>query len=89
MTGGEMSQLMQAMLLGPWHSRGNQKMGNLLMKPNQQDLTLIKGLLEAGDVLPVIDRTFALAEVPDTIRYLKAGHAKGKVIITINQHPLA
>jgi NADPH:quinone reductase-like Zn-dependent oxidoreductase len=58
----------------------------LLAKPNQQDLAFIKGLLEAGQVVPVIDRTFPLSQVPDAIRYMEAGHARGKVIITIGQN---
>jgi NADPH:quinone reductase-like Zn-dependent oxidoreductase len=84
-SGGSDAQMYQAMLLGPWKSRGSQKMGNLLAKPNQQDLAFIKGLLEAGQVVPVIDRTFPLSQVPDAIRYMEAGHARGKVIIAIDQ----
>ncbi len=84
MTGGPMAQMFQAMLLGPWLSRnGSQKMGNLLAKPNQKDLVFVKELLEAGKVVPVIDRRYTLREVPEAIRYLEEGHAKGKVVITV------
>jgi NADPH:quinone reductase-like Zn-dependent oxidoreductase len=84
MTGGSTAQMFQAMLLGPWRSRkGGQKMGNLLMKPNQRDLIFMKELIEAGKVKPVIDRRFPLRDVADAIRYLEAGHAKGKVVITV------
>jgi NADPH:quinone reductase-like Zn-dependent oxidoreductase len=84
MTGGSTAQLFQAMLLGPWLSRNSgQKMGNLLAKPNQKDLMFMKELLEAGKVTPVIDRRFPLCDVADAIRYLEAGHAKGKVVITL------
>ena len=84
MSGGSMSQLTQAMLLGPWYSKsGGQKMGNMLAKPNKQDLTFIKDLVEAGKVVPVIDRCYPLSEVADAIRYLEEGHAQGKVVITI------
>ena len=87
MTGGSMAQLFQAMLLGPWLSRnGSQKMGNLLAKPNQKDLIFMKELLEAGKVTPVIDRRFPLRDVADAIRYLEAGHAKGKVVITLEHN---
>jgi len=84
MTGGSMTQMFQAMLLGPWLSRnGRQKMGNVLMKPNQKDLMVMKELLEADKVTPVIDRRFPLRDVADAIRYLEAGHAVGKVVITV------
>ena len=84
MSGGSMSQMTQAMMLGPWYSkRGGQKMGNLLAKPNNQDLTFIKELVEAGKVVPVIDRRYPLSETAEAIRYLEGGHAQGKVVITI------
>src|SRR5919106_1573830 len=46
-------------------------------------LVLLKELIEAGKVTPVIDRTFPLSEVPDAIRYLETGQARGKVVITV------
>ena len=58
-------------------------MGNLLAKPNKKDLTFLKELLEAGKVVPVIDRRYPLREVPEALRYLEEGHAKGKVVITV------
>jgi len=80
-----MAQMTQAMLQGPWISMtGSQKMGNMgVAKPNQNDLVLMKELLEAGKVKPVIDRCYPLSEVPDAIRYLEEGHAQGKVVITV------
>jgi NADPH:quinone reductase-like Zn-dependent oxidoreductase len=87
MSGGSMAQMFQAMLLGPWLSRkSSQKMGNLLAKPNQKDLIFMKELLETGKVTPVIDRRFPLRDVADAIRYLEAGHARGKVVITVDQN---
>ena len=84
MTGGSTAQMFEAMLLGPWRSRkGSQKMGNILAKPSQKDLIVLKELIEAGKVTPVIDRRFPLAETAEAIRYLEAGHAKGKVVITV------
>jgi NADPH:quinone reductase-like Zn-dependent oxidoreductase len=52
-------------------------------KPNKQDIEFIKQLLASGKVVPVIDRTYSLAEVPAAITYLEAGHARGKVVIKI------
>jgi NADPH:quinone reductase-like Zn-dependent oxidoreductase len=86
MSGGSMSQMMQAMLLGPWYSKaGGQKMGNLLAKPNKQDLAFVKDLLEAGKVSPVIDRCYPLNETAKAVQYLEEGHARGKVVIIITE----
>ena len=83
-----LSRLFQIMILGAWASRtGSKKIGMMdTAKPNQKDLVFIKELLEAGKVVPVIDRTYPLREVPEAIRYLEAGHAKGKVVITVEQN---
>jgi NADPH:quinone reductase-like Zn-dependent oxidoreductase len=86
MTGGNMAQFFQAIALGPVISMtGSQKMGNFLAKANHNDLLFIKELLEAGKVKPVIDRRYPLREVADAIRYIEAGHAQGKVVITVDQ----
>jgi NADPH:quinone reductase-like Zn-dependent oxidoreductase len=83
-SGGSMTQIFQGMLLGPLMSMtGSKKMGNLLARPNQKDLVFMKELLEAGKVVPVIDRRYPLSEVPEAIRYLEEGHALGKVVITV------
>ena len=82
LTGGSMRQFSQVMLLGPLLSMGSQKMGNLLTKPNQKDLAFVKTLLETGKIRPVLDRRYKLKDVPEALRYLEAGHAKGKVVIT-------
>ncbi len=60
-------------------------MGTMLAEINQKDLVFMKELLEAGKVVPVIDRCYPLSEVPEALRYLGAGHARGKVVITIEQ----
>ncbi|MEA1888896.1 MAG: zinc-binding dehydrogenase [Pseudomonadota bacterium] len=81
-----MAQIFQAMLLRPWiSSRKGKRMGNFLVKPNQQDLLFMKDLLETGKVTPVIDRRYPLSEVAEAIRYLEEGHARGKVVITVKQ----
>ncbi len=84
MAGGSTAQIFQALLLGPWMSMtGSKKMGALSAKPNQKDLVFMKELLEAGKVVPVIERRYPLSEVAEAIRYLEEGHARGKVIITV------
>lgn len=61
-------------------------MGSVMWKPNnQEDLAILEELFAAGKVAPVIDRRYPLSEVPEAIRYLEEGHAKGKVVITIEQ----
>jgi NADPH:quinone reductase-like Zn-dependent oxidoreductase len=83
MSGGSNRQLSDAILFGPLLSIGHQKLGNLLMKPNQADLLVLKELCETGKVRPVIERRFPLSEVPAAVRYVEHGHARGKVVITI------
>jgi NADPH:quinone reductase-like Zn-dependent oxidoreductase len=59
---------------------------NLLMfltSPSKQDLVTLKELAETRKVTPVIDRTYAFGEVPEAIRYLEEGHARGKVVIAL------
>jgi len=55
-------------------------------RPNQKDLTFLKELFEAGKVVRVIDRWYPLSETAEAIRYLEAGHARGKVVITVTYH---
>jgi NADPH:quinone reductase-like Zn-dependent oxidoreductase len=84
MTGGSSTAMLQAMLLGPWLSKkGGQRMGTGGKGPNQKDLIFMKELIDAGKVTPVIDRRFPLRDVADAIRYLEAGHAQGKIVITV------
>jgi NADPH:quinone reductase-like Zn-dependent oxidoreductase len=54
-----------------------------IAKLNKEDLTILRELMEAGKVTPVIDRRYRLSEVPEAIRYLEEGHARGKVVITL------
>ena len=60
-----------------------QKLISFIAKRSKQDLTLLKELMEAGKVTPVVDRHYPLSEVPEAIRYLGEGHARGKVVITV------
>lgn len=89
--GGSMSQVIQGMLLGPLVSKiGAKKLGFMgIAKTSQKDLVFMKELLEAGKVVPVVDRRYPLSETAEAIRYLVEEHARGKVIITVehNNHP--
>ena len=77
--------LFQAIFLGPVMSLiGSKKIGLMgTVKPNSKDLNILKELLDAGKVVPVIDRRYPLRQVAEAIRYLEEGHARGKVIITV------
>ena len=57
--------------------------GERKMRTNLKDLAYVAELLESGDVVPVIDRRYSLNQVPEAIRYIEEGHARGKVVITI------
>jgi len=73
--------------LGPWVSMAwSKKMGALSARPNQKDLVFMKELLEAGKVVPVIDRRYPLSEVAEALGYLGEGHARGKVVITLEHN---
>ena len=86
-TGGSMAQIFQPMLLGPLISMTwSKKMGNLMVRPNQEDLVFMKELLEAGKVVPVIDRHYPLSEVAEAVRYYGEGHSRGKVVITLENN---
>lgn len=85
MSGGSNRQLREALFLGPLLSIGGQKLGNLLAKPNQRELLVLKDLVETGKVRPVIERCYQLSEVPEAMRYLETGHASGKLVVAIRR----
>jgi NADPH:quinone reductase-like Zn-dependent oxidoreductase len=86
MVGGSMAHIFQTLFFGSWISMtGRKKMGILGAKPNM-DLAFIIELIESGKVIPVIDRQYPLSEVPEALRYLGEGHAKGKVVITVEHN---
>jgi NADPH:quinone reductase-like Zn-dependent oxidoreductase len=86
MAGGGSLQVLQAILLGPLLSRiGRRKMCFVAAKIKKADLLLLKELLEAGEIVPVIDRRYPFSGVPDALRYLEEGHAQGKVVITFRR----
>jgi NADPH:quinone reductase-like Zn-dependent oxidoreductase len=65
----------------------SKKVGMMMMRPKQEDRAQLTELLASGKVVPVIDRSYPLIEVPEAIRYLEGGHARGKV--TIRVEPIA
>lgn len=84
--GSSVPQMFAAMLLGPLISLfGDKKIRSLMAAPGQEDLMMLKELVETGKVRPVIDRSYSFDEVPEAIRYLEAGHARGKVVISFEK----
>jgi NADPH:quinone reductase-like Zn-dependent oxidoreductase len=77
---GPIGRIIKALVLSPFV---RQRLVPFEAKRNKQDLALLAELTEAGKVTPVIDRTYPLSEVPEAIRYLEEGHARGKIVITV------
>ena len=77
---GPFGRVIATMLVSPFVS---QEMGMMMADVSQKDLTILSDLMQAGKVTPVIDRRYKLSEVPEAIRYLEEGHARGKVVITL------
>src|SRR5918994_2738728 len=77
--GGTDRQL-RAMMLSPFVG---QKLGTFINKENHEDMIVLKELIESGKVTPIIDRTYPLSEVPEAIRYLEEGYARGQVVISV------
>ncbi len=78
---GLLAPSIKALLLSPFVS---QKFVAFTARSNKEDLTIMGELMATGKVTPVIDRRYRLSEVPEAIRYLKEGHARGKVVITLD-----
>ncbi len=83
--------LLQSVFIGALVSMADsKKIGGMgTSKPNKKDLMFIKDLLEAGKVVPVIDRLYSLSEVPEALRYLEQKHARGKIVIIMDRAPSA
>jgi NADPH:quinone reductase-like Zn-dependent oxidoreductase len=78
--GGAMGRSLRALALSPFVS---QNLRMVVASTKAADLQFLTELIEAGKVAPVIDKTYPLSQVADAIRYLHAGHARGKVVITV------
>ncbi|PSN16496.1 alcohol dehydrogenase [filamentous cyanobacterium CCT1] len=82
--GGSTGDFLRAMVLGSFASKAaGKQVKSLESKPNQADLMTLKELAEAGKLIPFIDRTFSLGEVPTAICYLEDRSVKGKVTIRV------
>ncbi len=77
---GPFGRVIKTMVLSPFTS---QKMGMMMADANGKDLTILADMMQSGKLKPVIDRTYKLNEVPAAIAYLEEGHARGKVVITV------
>lgn len=77
--------LFQHLIFGPRSSKADgQRIGSSgTVNPNKEDMTFLQTLLENGKIAPVIDRCYPLSETAEAIRYLETGHARGKIIITM------
>ena len=83
--GGAMSQIIQALLLGPLLSRiGSKKIGFMgIAKTLKADLLFLKELVESGKVVPIIDKCYPLSETAEAIKYIIEEHGRGKVVISV------
>jgi NADPH:quinone reductase-like Zn-dependent oxidoreductase len=80
---GGMGYVFKAFLLSPFM---RQQERPFIATPNSEDLVVLKEMIEAGKITPVIDRTYPLSETPEAFRYLDEGHARGKVVITMEHN---
>lgn len=78
---GPIGRVIKALVTSPFVS---QRLTPFIMKPNQDDLQVLKEFIEAGKVTPVIDRTYQLSESADAMRYLETGRARGKIVISVS-----
>ena len=75
-----MGRIMRAKAMSPFVG---QRMTNFLGRPRAEDLVVLKELIEAGKIAPVIGARYPLSDVPEAIRELGTGHGRGKVVITV------
>jgi NADPH:quinone reductase-like Zn-dependent oxidoreductase len=85
--GGHVATGLQILLLGALIRRiTSKRIGLLAVQRNREDLVAITELCEAGKIVPVIDRQYPLSEVPEALRYLGEGRAKGKIVISMEEN---
>ena len=73
-------RLLKPLLVSPFV---RQNLRRYLSMPNHQDLVVLKELVESGKLKPVVDRTYPLDETSEALRYIEGGHARGKVVVTV------
>jgi NADPH:quinone reductase-like Zn-dependent oxidoreductase len=84
--GGSGGLFLSVMLTGAWRSwRSGQRLCTFVKQPTPERLQVVRTLLETGSIAPVIDRCYPLDELPEALRYLEAGHARGKVVIDVER----
>ncbi|MFD0735693.1 NAD(P)-dependent alcohol dehydrogenase [Planotetraspora mira] len=77
---GGMDRMLRALMLTPFTGH---RLRGLFSTQRPEDLRLLAELIEAGEVTPVVERTYALDEVPEAVRHLAEGRARGKVVVTL------
>ena len=80
---GPLNRIITGRLLSPFVS---QTITSFTVRPNRQDLEFIGALIEAGKVIPVVDRSYSLTDIHDAIRHVEEGHTSGKVVVTVGAH---
>jgi NADPH:quinone reductase-like Zn-dependent oxidoreductase len=82
--GGSAATFLQILLLGPWLRMARRKnLRVLVVRRNRKDLVYVTELCQSGELVPMIDRTYRLTEVPEALRHLGEGQVKGKAVITV------
>lgn len=78
------AQFFESLLWGRWMSeKDGKQLGSVSAHMDQQDLLTLREMLETGKIVPAIDKCYPLGEVPEALRYLGSGHARGKLVINI------
>ena len=80
---GPLINPLKMLLIKPFIS---QQAGSMLAQMNQKDLTILADLVQTGKVTPVIDKTFPFNQLPEAMRYLETGRARGKVVVTVGEN---
>ena len=82
--GGSVATFLQILLVGPWlRWTTNKHVRVLVVRRNRDDLAHVTELCRSGQLVPVIERTYPLGEVPEALRHLGEGHVMGKVVVTV------
>jgi NADPH:quinone reductase-like Zn-dependent oxidoreductase len=84
LVGGSFGKIVQMLFQAALLSKsGGQQFSVLMAKANAQDLSFIKDLIEAGQVKPVVEKVYAFEQIPEALRYLGEGHARGKLVVRV------